>query len=157
MRNIGIAIIDDESLVRLGIKSSVAWEEYGYEIVGEADNGQTGLEMIREKHPDIVLLDVCMPVMNGIEVLKSLQKLKIQCKVIILSCHDDFCFVKEAMKNGAFDYLRKNEINSANILTVLEEVRHSLCKKQDEGQGGWDSYARHVCLHRLITGSSEPA
>ena len=108
MRNIGIAIIDDESLVRLGIKSSVAWEEYGYEIVGEADNGQTGLEMIREKHPDIVLLDVCMPVMNGIEVLKSLQKLKIQCKVIILSCHDDFCFVKEAMKNGAFDYLRKN-------------------------------------------------
>lgn len=107
MRNIGIAIIDDESLVRLGIKSSVAWEKYGYEIVGEADNGQTGLEMIREKHPDIVLLDVCMPVMNGIEVLKSLQKLKIQCKVIILSCHDDFCFVKEAMKNGAFDYLRK--------------------------------------------------
>ena len=93
MRNIGIAIIDDESLVRLGIKSSVAWEKYGYEIVGEADNGQTGLEMIREKHPDIVLLDVCMPVMNGIEVLKSLQKLKIQCKVIILSCHDDFCFV----------------------------------------------------------------
>ena len=52
MRNIGIAIIDDESLVRLGIKSSVAWEEYGYEIVGEADNGQTGLEMIREKHPE---------------------------------------------------------------------------------------------------------
>ena len=49
MRNIGIAIIDDESLVRLGIKSSVAWEEYGYEIVGEADNGQTGLEMIRKK------------------------------------------------------------------------------------------------------------
>lgn len=115
MRNIGIAIIDDESLVRLGIKSFVAWEEYGYEIVGEADNGQTGLEMIREKHPDIVLLDVCMPVMNGIEVLKSLQKLKIQCKVIILSCHDDFCFVKEAMKNGAFDYLRKNEINLSLI------------------------------------------
>ena len=51
MRNIGIAIIDDESLVRLGIKSSVAWEKYGYEIVGEADNGQTGLEMIRGKTP----------------------------------------------------------------------------------------------------------
>ena len=49
MRNIGIAIIDDESLVRLGIKSSVAWEKYGYEIVGEADNVQTGLEMIRKK------------------------------------------------------------------------------------------------------------
>ena len=43
-----------------------------------------------------------------------------------MSCHDDSDFVKEAMKNGAFDYLRKNEINSANILTVLEEVRHSL-------------------------------
>ena len=58
--------------------------------------------MIREKHPDIVLLDVCMPVMNGIEVLKSLQKLKIQCKVIILSCHDDFCFVKDVYKRQGF-------------------------------------------------------
>ena len=86
MRNIGIAIIDDESLVRLGIKSSVAWEEYGYEIVGEADNGQTGLEMIRENTRISSCLDVCMPVMNGIEVLKSPAKLKIQCKVIILSC-----------------------------------------------------------------------
>ena len=114
MNKISIAIIDDESLVRLGIKSSVEWENYGYEIIGEADNGQNGLEMIQQKQPDIVLLDICMPVMDGIEVLKRLQQMEIDCKVIILSCHDDFHFVKEAMKNGAYDYLRKNEINSAN-------------------------------------------
>ena len=101
MNKISIAIIDDESLVRLGIKSSVEWENYGYEIIGEADNGQNGLEMIQQKQPDIVLLDICMPVMDGIEVLKRLQQMEIDCKVIILSCHDDFHFVKEAMKNGA--------------------------------------------------------
>ena len=119
MNKISIAIIDDESLVRLGIKSSVEWENYGYEIIGEADNGQNGLEMIQQKQPDIVLLDICMPVMDGIEVLKRLQQMEIDCKVIILSCHDDFHFVKEAMKNGAYDYLRKNEINSANILNIF--------------------------------------
>ena len=57
MNKISIAIIDDESLVRLGIKSSVEWENYGYEIIGEADNGQNGLEMIQQKQPDIVLLE----------------------------------------------------------------------------------------------------
>lgn len=51
MNKISIAIIDDESLVRLGIKSSVEWENYGYEIIGEADNGQNGLEMIQQKQP----------------------------------------------------------------------------------------------------------
>ena len=68
MNKISIAIIDDESLVRLGIKSSVEWENYGYEIIGEADNGQNGLEMIQQKQPDIVLWEFFMPVREGIEV-----------------------------------------------------------------------------------------
>ena len=85
MNKISIAIIDDESLVRLGIKSSVEWENYGYEIVGEADNGQNGLEMIQQKQPDIVLLDICMPVMDGIEVLKQLQQWKLTVRSLFLA------------------------------------------------------------------------
>ncbi len=150
MNKISIAIIDDESLVRLGIKSSVEWENYGYEIIGEADNGQNGLEMIQQKQPDIVLLDICMPVMDGIEVLKRLQQMEIDCKVIILSCHDDFHFVKEAMKNGAYDYLRKNEINSANILNILEEVRQSV-REERKNKGG---VGRERGMGRLLAASS---
>ena len=105
MRNIGIAIIDDESLVRLGIKSSVAWEEYGYEIVGEADNGQTGLEMIREKHPDIVLLDVCMPGILGTEVAQELRKFSSSTEIIFLTTSDEFAMDAFAVK--ATDYLLK--------------------------------------------------
>lgn len=157
MNKTTIAIIDDESLVRVGIKSSVSWEEHGYEIVGEADNGQSGLEMILEKKPDIVFLDVCMPVMDGIEVLRQLKKENLDCTVIVLSCHDDFHYVREAMKNGACDYLRKNEINSANILRVLEEIRRSVQEKKDveseAGQQGWEKYySRQACLQQLITG-----
>ena len=160
MNKISIAIIDDESLVRLGIKSSVEWENYGYEIIGEADNGQNGLEMIQQKQPDIVLLDICMPVMDGIEVLKRLQQMEIDCKVIILSCHDDFHFVKEAMKNGAYDYLRKNEINSANILNILEEVRQSVReerknKEASEEKEEWGGCSRHSWLQRLVTEGTE--
>ncbi len=151
---IGIVVIDDESLVRLGIKSSVEWEKYGYEIVGEADNGETGLEIIRQKKPRIVLLDICMPGMDGLQVLKQLRREKISSTVIVLSCHDDFNYVREAMKQGAYDYLRKKDINSANILTVLEEVRHSM--PEDGRQGGaetgqeWDAHARRSCLQQLI-------
>lgn len=160
MNKISIAIIDDESLVRLGIKSSVEWENYGYEIIGEADNGKNGLEMIQQKQPDIVLLDICMPVMDGIEVLKRLQQMEIDCKVIILSCHDDFHFVKEAMKNGAYDYLRKNEINSANILNILEEVRQSVReerknKEASEEREEWGGCSRHSWLQRLVTEGTE--
>lgn len=151
MNKISIAIIDDESLVRLGIKSSVEWENYGYEIIGEADNGQNGLEMIQQKQPDIVLLDICMPVMDGIEVLKRLQQMEIDCKVIILSCHDDFHFVKEAMKNGAYDYLRKNEINSANILNILEEVRQSVREERKNKEASEERGMGRLLAAQLAT------
>ena len=104
--------------------------------------------------------------MDGIEVLKRLQQMEIDCKVIILSCHDDFHFVKEAMKNGAYDYLRKNEINSANILNILEEVRQSVReerknKEASEEKEEWGGCSRHSWLQRLVTGrtfsSGEPA
>lgn len=161
MKKVSIAIVDDESLVRLGIKSSVEWEKHGYEIIGEAGNGQDGWEMIQRKKPDIVLLDICMPVMDGITVLKKIQEMGMPCKTIILSCHDDFQYVKEAMKNGAYDYLRKNDINSMNILQILEEVRGAIRTEEStagmtSGAQEWQqNYSKLTCLQRLITDERE--
>lgn len=157
-----IAVVDDDSMIRLGICSSVDWGQYGYEVVGEADNGQSGWEMIQREKPDIVLLDMAMPGMDGIEVLKKIQQSNLHTKAVILSCHDDFHYVKKAMKNGAYDYLRKSEINSGNVLSVLDEIRQSIQEEltgsQADGDGDWESnYSKYACLQRLITDQDEAA
>ncbi len=158
MNRIRIAVVDDDSLIRLGICSSVDWGQHGYEVVGEAENGQTGWEMIQRTQPDIVFLDISMPVMDGIEVLKLMQQAGVRTRAVILSCHDDFHLVKEAMKNGAYDYLRKSEINSDNLLCVVDEICQSLLERDLAGEqaaesGSWENYSnRYASLKRLVTG-----
>lgn len=127
-----IVIVDDEMLVRAGLKSAIDWEKHGYQIVGEAENGTAALDIIREVNPDIVLLDVNMPVMNGIEVVKELKMLKTRCKVIILSCHEEFEFAKEALKYGAYDYLLKHKINSDYILNAINELRQVILNEREQ-------------------------
>ena len=68
---IKVLIIDDEPLVRMGMNSIIAWEEHGYKIVGEAGNGVQGLEKIREYRPDLVLIDIMMPQMDGLTVIEE--------------------------------------------------------------------------------------
>ena len=66
-----IAIIDDEALVRVGLRSMFNWEEHGYVIVGEATNGQLGLDLIVSQKPDIVITDIKMPVLDGLEMMRQ--------------------------------------------------------------------------------------
>ncbi len=158
MNRIRIAVIDDDSLIRLGICSSVDWGRHGYEVVGEAENGESGWEMIQRVRPDVVFLDISMPVMDGIDVLKLMQQSGVRTRAVILSCHDDFHLVKEAMKNGAYDYLRKSEINGDNLLCVLDEICQTLLEgdlsgEQAAARGGWENYSnRYSSLKRLVTG-----
>ena len=121
-----ILIADDEMLVRAGLKSAINWESENFIIVGEADNGEKALDLVAELKPDILLLDINMPIMNGIEVLKELKKRKDECKVIILSCHDEFEYVKDAMRYGARDYILKHKIEPESIINILKEVRQAI-------------------------------
>ena len=121
-----ILIADDEMLVRAGLKSSINWESENFIIIGEADNGEKALNMVSELKPDIVLLDINMPIMNGIEVLKELKKRKAECKVIVLSCHDEFEYVKDAMRYGALDYILKHKIEPESIINILKEVKQTI-------------------------------
>ena len=117
-----ILIVDDDSLVRIALKTLVDWEEHGFQLAGEAENGAEGLEMIKKLHPDIVMLDIKMPVMDGIELLRRIRELKNPPKTLVLSSYDDFELVKEALKLGADDYLLKLDNNFDNILSVMERL-----------------------------------
>ena len=86
---IKVLLVDDEPIFRMGLRSGIAWEEEGCEIVGKAKNGEEALLLIDEKKPDLVLLDLKMPKMDGIEVLRRMKGREGGPKFIVLSCFNE--------------------------------------------------------------------
>lgn len=93
------------------------------DIVGEAGDGEEALRMITETAPDVVLLDIKMPKMDGIEVLRAVKDRQLPVQAIVLSSFDDITYVKEALKLGAFDYFHKPDMNERELTAMLKSVR----------------------------------
>ena len=102
-----LLIVDDETQIREGLKRMLNWKEYGIEVCAEAGNGEQALALIEQLEPHIVLTDIKMPVMNGLELLFELKKMDLDTKAVVLSGYEDFSLVRKAMKYGAVDYLLK--------------------------------------------------
>lgn len=117
-----ILIVDDEYIIRQGIKHLLDWEKYGFQVIGEADNGKQALEIIEKDPPDIVLTDIVMPVMDGIELTKMLRLKNSGIQVIVLSGYSDFDYVKSTFQSGAVDYILKPTLNPKELLSVLQKA-----------------------------------
>lgn len=119
-------IIDDDLTTVNGLKKSVNWLEHNIEVVGTAPNGSEGLKQIEECQPDIILTDIYMPIMNGIEMLQNLRQQGNTAEVLILSGYEDFHYAKTALKLQVNDYLSKpatlEEINCV-LKSMVEKVR----------------------------------
>lgn len=126
-----VLIVDDETFVRVSFKSYINWHEYGFELVGEATNGIEALEAIDRLRPDIVFLDIKMPEVNGIEVLRELKDNKLSLKVIVLSSYNEFDYVREAMKLGAADYIHKPDMSEDMVLMTLKNVSMELQNERE--------------------------
>ena len=113
---IKVLIADDEPLVRAGIKTVLPWNMYGFDVIAEAADGKEAYEKILKLKPDILITDIKMPGMDGITLLKHLKQEKISIQSLVLSCFDEFELVREAMKYGAHDYIRKLSIDPAKLL-----------------------------------------
>lgn len=100
-------IIDDEKPVIKAITAQLNWQQYHITELLTSHNGKEGLDLMRQNRPDIVFVDMQMPVMNGIEFLRLASKEFPQCKFIVISGYDEFDYAREAIKNGAIDYLLK--------------------------------------------------
>lgn len=120
-----LLIIDDEFIFRQGLKYMLDWESHGYTIIGEASNGQEGLQLAMELRPDVILCDVVMPVMNGVDFVKRLRQFPI-CPVIMLSNFDEFDKVRQAFQYGATDYLLKSRVTKEDILHCLDQTTLNL-------------------------------
>lgn len=116
-------IVDDEPLIRSGLKNLIEWEVYGIEIAAEADDGLTAYRTIKELSPDIALIDINMPHMSGIELIELCSHLEHTPKFIILSGYNDFEYVRSAMRHGAVNYLLKPVDQEELCSTVKSAVR----------------------------------
>ena len=131
-----VMIVDDEFLVRLGIKSLLRWEEYGYEIAAEAENGEEAMEKIERFHPQIVLTDLKMDPGDGFELIEKCLKKYPAVKFIVLSNYNDFENVRRAMKLGACDYVFKLTLKAEELLQTLNEAAGDLPAEQETERGG---------------------
>lgn len=126
-----LLVVDDEALVRLGIKNCINWHEIGFEEPLEASNGKEALALIRDQKVDIILTDIRMPEMNGLEMIKSITSDPERPEVIILSCYNEFEYVREAMLYGARDFLFKPKMYPDDIVDALQRtVKHLEARKK---------------------------
>lgn len=116
-----IVIADDEQRVRNGLKESVDWEKYNISVVATANNGQKALEIIKKEKPELILTDIYMPGIDGLELINRAAKLLPHCKSIIMSGYDDFNYAQTAIRYKAFDYILK-PIDLNQIENILDKA-----------------------------------
>ena len=130
-----VLIADDEKNIREGIKCIIDWEALGFTVCGEAANGEEALKQINEMHPGLVLLDIKMPKLSGLEVVENAREQGYNGKFIILSGFSDFKFAQTAIRLGVDNYITKpideDELAEAvkrigeQINSVMENVTHN--------------------------------
>ena len=120
MGKIRIMIADDHSIVREGLKQLLELES-DFEVVGQAANGVETIERVKELKPDVLLLDINMPIMNGIKALKKLKEDGIDTKVVILTIHEDREYLIETMQIGASGYILKDS-DSASFFRAIRDA-----------------------------------
>lgn len=123
-----VFLVEDESLVRLGLRAIMADHDDAYGVVGEAENGLKAVEEILALQPDVVLLDITIPGISGIEVLRRLRKQLYTGTIMMLTCHEEISFAQQALRYGADDYILKTEISGGNLMSYLD-------KSKEKGQG----------------------
>lgn len=134
-----VLIIDDEKFIRKSIRNRIEWEEYGFEVCAEAENGERGLEVMKEVRPNLVVVDIRMPVMDGLAFITEAKKQFPENIYVIMSAYSDFEYARKAIQIGIEDYVLK-PVEEEEMYQILEKAKKKLDKmqfmKQMNGSGG---------------------
>lgn len=120
-----VIIADDEFIIREGIRSSIDWERLNLTVVGEAEDGEEALELALQEQVDLLLVDLSMPIMDGLTLIEELREQLPKCKVIIITGHDEFAYAKKAIRLHVDDYILK-PVNPGQLTEVLTAVVRKL-------------------------------
>lgn len=150
MMKLKILVADDNPLTLQSLQTTVPWEEWGCELTACAGNGTEAWEKITRYHPDIVILDIHMPGMNGLEVAALIQKMQERPVIILLSAYDEFTYAKKGIRLGVFDYLLK-PLDNEELKMVLDKAAQFLVQESQKKNKTW---RKDWCEKLLLEGIS---
>lgn len=151
-----VLLVDDEIFVRKGLRNLIDWESLGYEICDEADNGQEALEKIKQLEPDLVIADIRMPVLDGLELIRTVTEEGGHSPTfIIVSGYHDFQYAQRALRYGVHDYILK-PIDEAELETTLKALSGTLGLKKLTTIAG-DSLVTDSIVETLVQGQFSEA
>ncbi len=126
-----VFLVEDESVVREGLRDNIAWQQYGYQFAGEASDGEMALPLIRKLRPDVLITDIKMPFMDGLALSRMVSQEFPQTKIVIISGYDDFEYARQAISVGVEQYLLK-PVTRMNLQKVLQEIRGKIENEREQ-------------------------
>lgn len=149
-----LLIADDEKNIRDGLKCILDWEELGFTLCGEASNGEEALSCILKEKPSLVLLDIRMPKLTGIDIIRIAREQGYSGRFIILSGYSDFSYAQSAIRYGVTYYLTK-PIDEDELLDAINTIKEALEQehKKSDNIALYREKAKNVILHELVTGN----
>jgi two-component system response regulator YesN len=127
-----VLIVDDEVLVRVGLKSTIDWASLGFAVAAEAANGEQAYEAYRLHKPELIITDIRMPKQDGFWLIKKVRQENQHAKILILTCYNDFEYAREALKNGADNYILKSEVEDEELIKIMTGIKESLDMERSE-------------------------
>ena len=156
-----VFLVEDEIVIRDGLKASFPWEQYGFAYVGDAADGEMALPLIRQTKPDVLITDIRMPFMDGIALSKMIKKELPNTRIIIISGFDDFSYAQEAISIGVDNYLLK-PITKDKLKEVMADAKAKLDKENEKDNyleqfkaesQEYEQFARVRFFNQLVSGA----
>lgn len=161
MSRIKTIIADDDHLVRSYLKMLTSWERAGFEIAADVRDGEEACAALEKTDAKLLVTDLSMPLMDGIELIRKIRSTNQKLYIIVLSCHDEFEYVKEAMKEGADEYILKNTLDENTLYELLVSTRNKIGEKERKHaargrtteSGSGDFLARYQFFNGVLAGT----
>ncbi|MCS7463793.1 response regulator [Paenibacillus doosanensis] len=129
-------VVDDEYFVRKGFISTMDWAAFEVTVVGEASNGRKALEWMEREPVDLLITDLAMPVMNGFDLMQEVRGRYPHVHMAVLTCHEDFKYIQEALRLGAIDYIVKTELENDQMQEALRRITMRIRDLSEAPRGG---------------------
>ena len=161
MEPIKVFLVEDESIVREGLRDMIPWEQYGFSFAGEAADGEIALPQVRRIRPDILITDIKMPFMDGLSLSRLVNRELPNTRIIILSGYDDFEYAQQAIELHVDQYLLK-PITKSNMIRALEQTRKRIEEELDQKEylqqftreaRKYEDYSRRSFFEKLVSGA----
>ncbi len=146
---VGFVIVDDEKWVRSLLRNILPWHSLGFRILGEASDGAEAMRLVRVTTPDIVLTDIRMHGVNGLDFIKAVRELSMDTKIVIISGYDEFAYAKQAIEYGVSGYLVK-PIEEQELLEIMVRAKDDIAKEKKESENRVELEANISRLREIV-------